>query len=194
MPKDNRPLFWLGVLLNIVKKDPYFSSFNPNGHELIKQEKCSSLAPPRSKFDKTQWAWQGVKLSQLISIFTSNNVWKFLIKIQLIKSNPKIVRGVNPPCLMPIRFNHASNHNHMGISNIFSVLVTISIHNCFVTKSNNNKNLSEIWIIKILARNWAIMKIIYLIRNKVWCIYFFYSFEESQKVTFLFDRSSSLHV
>ena len=31
------------------------------------------------------------------------NVWKFLIKIQLTKSNPKIIRGVNPPCLMPIR-------------------------------------------------------------------------------------------
>ena len=31
---------------------------NPNWHELRKQEKCSSLAPPRSKFYKTQWAWQ----------------------------------------------------------------------------------------------------------------------------------------
>ena len=28
--------------------------FNPNWHELRKQEKCSSLAPPRSKFYKTQ--------------------------------------------------------------------------------------------------------------------------------------------
>ena len=27
---------------------------NPNWHELRKQEKCSSLAPPRSKFYKTQ--------------------------------------------------------------------------------------------------------------------------------------------
>jgi hypothetical protein len=33
----------------------------------------------------------------LISIFTSENVGKFLTK-----SNP-IIRGVNPPCLMPIR-------------------------------------------------------------------------------------------
>ena len=33
----------------------------------------------------------------------SKNVWKFLIKIHLTKSNPKIIRGVNPPCLMPIR-------------------------------------------------------------------------------------------
>jgi hypothetical protein len=29
----------------------------------------------------------------LISIFTSKNVWKFLMKIQLTKSNPKIMRG-----------------------------------------------------------------------------------------------------
>ena len=40
-----------------------------------------------------------------MSIFTSKNVWKFLIKIQLTKSNPKIIGGVNPPCLMPIRVN-----------------------------------------------------------------------------------------
>ena len=38
-----------------------------------------------------------------MSIFTSKNVWKFLIKIQLTKSNPKIIKGINPPCLMPIR-------------------------------------------------------------------------------------------
>ena len=56
-----------------------------------------------SKFYKTQWSWQGVKLSWLISIFTSKNVWKSMIRIQLTKSNPKILRGVNPPCLMPIR-------------------------------------------------------------------------------------------
>ena len=59
----------------------------------------------KSKFDKTQWAWQGVKLSRLSSIFTSKNVWNFFIKIQLTKSNPKIIRGVNSPCLMTIRVN-----------------------------------------------------------------------------------------
>ena len=47
---------------------------NPNWHELRKQEKCSSLAPPRSIFYKTQWAWQGVKLTQLMSFFTSKKV------------------------------------------------------------------------------------------------------------------------
>ena len=47
----------------------------------------------RGKFYKTQWAWQGVKLSLLISIFTSKMFWKFLIQIQLTKSNPTIIRG-----------------------------------------------------------------------------------------------------
>ena len=32
--------------------------FNPHWHELWKQEKCSSLVPPRGIFYKTQWAWQ----------------------------------------------------------------------------------------------------------------------------------------
>ena len=45
-----------------------------------------------SKFYKTQLALQGVKLSQLISIFTSKNIWNFLIKIQQTKSNSKIIR------------------------------------------------------------------------------------------------------
>ena len=65
---------------------------NPNWHELWKLEKCSSLVPSRSKFHKTQRACQRVKLSRLISIFTSKNIWKFLIKIQLKKSNPKFTR------------------------------------------------------------------------------------------------------
>ena len=40
----------------------------------------------------SQWAWQVVTLSRLISIFTSKNVCKFLIKIQLTKSNSKFIR------------------------------------------------------------------------------------------------------
>ena len=71
----------------------------------MKVIKCSSLAPPRSLFCKTQWAWQGVKWSWLISIFTSKNVWKFLIIIQPTKSNPKIISRVNRLWLMPIRVN-----------------------------------------------------------------------------------------
>ena len=57
-----------------------------------KTKNISSLPPPRSKFYKTQWAWQGVKLTELMSIFTSKKVWKFLIQVQLTKSNPKITR------------------------------------------------------------------------------------------------------
>ena len=81
-------------------------TFNPNWHELRKQEKCSSLVPPRSKFYKTQWAWQGVKLTRLMSIFTSKKVWKLLIKIHLTKSDPKRTRGRKVPCLMPIRVKY----------------------------------------------------------------------------------------
>ena len=38
-----------------------------------------------------------------MSIYTSKKVWKFLIQIQLTKSNPKIASEVKVPCLMPIR-------------------------------------------------------------------------------------------
>ena len=40
-----------------------------------------------------------------MSIFTSKKVWKFLIKIQLTKYNPKRTRGWKVPSLMPIRVN-----------------------------------------------------------------------------------------
>ena len=77
----------------------------PNWHELRKQEKCLSLAPPRSKFYKTQWAWQSVKSTWLLSIFTSKKVLKFLIKIQLTKSDPKRTRGGKcpPSCQLGLR-------------------------------------------------------------------------------------------
>ena len=66
------------------------------------KKKCSSLAPPRSIFYKTQWAWLGVKLTRLRSIFTFKKVWKFLIKTQLTKSDPKRTSGWKVPSLMPI--------------------------------------------------------------------------------------------
>ena len=72
---------------------------NPNWHELWKQEKCSSLVPPRGIFYKTQWAWMGMKLTWLISIFTSEKVWFFFINIQLRKSDPKKTRGGKCPPL-----------------------------------------------------------------------------------------------
>ena len=58
-----------------------------------------------SIFYKTQKGWQGVKLTRLMSIFTSNKVWKFLMIIQLTKSDPKRTRVWKVPCLMPIRVN-----------------------------------------------------------------------------------------
>ena len=73
----------------------------PNWHELWKQEKCLSLAPPRKFFHKTRW----VRLTQLMSIFTSQNVSKFLIKIQLTKSDPKRASGGKCPPPMLIRVN-----------------------------------------------------------------------------------------
>ena len=67
--------------------------FYCNWHELRKQEKCSFLAHTRSKFYKTQWAWQGVKLTQMISIFTSKKVWKFFIQIQADKIQSQNDKG-----------------------------------------------------------------------------------------------------
>ena len=75
------------------------TGLNPHWHDLWKQEKCS----PRWILYKTQWACQGVKLTWLMSIFISKKVWKFLIKIQLTKSDPKRTRVWKVPSLMPIR-------------------------------------------------------------------------------------------
>ena len=85
--------FFVIILLHISLLFMYLVGVNPHWHELHKQEKCSSLEPPRGIFYKTQWAWQGVKLTPIMSIFTSKKVWKFLIKIPLTKSNPKRTRG-----------------------------------------------------------------------------------------------------
>ena len=63
------------------------SDINPVWHGITKQEKCSTLELPRGNFCKTQWAGQGVKITQLISIFTSKKVWKFLKKNELTKSD-----------------------------------------------------------------------------------------------------------
>ena len=80
-------------------------TFNPHWHEQWKQEKCSFLPPPRGICYKPRWAWQDVKLTRLMSIFTSKKVWKFLIKIQLTKSDPKRTRGGKcpPSCQLGLR-------------------------------------------------------------------------------------------
>ena len=52
-----------------------------------------------------QWAWLGVKLTRLMSIFTYKKVWNFFYKKSAEKSDPKKTRGWKVPCLMPIRVN-----------------------------------------------------------------------------------------
>ena len=89
-------------LMLISCQRTYHLSFNPNLHELRKQEKCSYLAPPMSKFYKAQWAWQGVKSTWLMSIFTSKKVWKFLIKKSADKIWSKNHKEVKVSPLMPI--------------------------------------------------------------------------------------------
>ena len=75
--------------------------FNLHWHELWKQEKCSSLVPSRSISYKTQWPWQGVKFTRLMSIFTSKKVWNFWWKfswqnlIQKVKGNKSILPHAN---------------------------------------------------------------------------------------------------
>ena len=89
-------IYWNSFRYRISAIERYFE-FNPNWYELRKQEKCSSLASSRCKFYKTQWAWHGVKLARLMSIFTPKKVWKFLLEIQLTKSDPKKTKDGNWP-------------------------------------------------------------------------------------------------
>ena len=84
------------------------------------KKKCSSLALPRSTFCKTQWPWQGVKLTRLVSIFTSKKVWNFLIKNQMTKSDKKRQGGGKCPALWQLGLNQfwghlgrATSHLHM---------------------------------------------------------------------------------
>ena len=71
---------------------------NPHWHEPSKQEICSSLAPPSGIFCKTQWAWQDVKLHQLMTFFTSKHVDKYSAeKIWSIKD-----KEIKVSLLMPI--------------------------------------------------------------------------------------------
>ena len=92
--------YWTNIYLSIF--EPFLTLIGMSSEN---KKNCSSLATSRSKFYKTQWAWQGVKLTGLMSIFTSKRVWNFFIQIQLTKSNLKITREVKVPCLMPIRVN-----------------------------------------------------------------------------------------
>ena len=89
---------------------------NPNWHELWKQGKCLSLAPPRSIFYKTKWAWYGVKLTLIdvnvhilrsLDIFDENSgdkIWSK--KDKGIKVSPSVPNRVKEGFLY-LRFFHA---------------------------------------------------------------------------------------
>ena len=59
----------LAGIKSILKVEPGVLTLIGMSYE--SKKKCSSLDPRRNKFYKTQWAWQGVRLTQLISIFAS---------------------------------------------------------------------------------------------------------------------------
>ena len=110
-------------------------NFNPHWHELWKQEKCSFLAPPRGIFYKTQWAWQGVKLTRLMSIFTSKIFDKNLPDKIWSKKDKEI--KVSP--LMSIRVN--KEPAELGTNTYISI---ISVHK--IQNVNNCNFLIEIMI------------------------------------------------
>ena len=87
-------------------------SIYPNWHELLKQEKCSSLAPPRNIFYKTQWT--AMCQINLIGV-------NFYIQKSLETLNKKTTEG-KMPCLTPIRENclefpktKQSSHSHVSL-------------------------------------------------------------------------------
>ena len=90
----------------------------PHWHELWKQEKCSSLAPPRGILCKTQWAWQDVKLHRLMTFFTSKHVDKYSAeKIWSIKD-----KEIKVSLLIPIWIIKPSGNEDYDNSRIKTVL------------------------------------------------------------------------
>ena len=83
-------------------------------------------------FYKTQRAC--VKLIRFMSIFTSNKVWKFLIKNQLTKSDPKRIGGGNcsPSCQLGLTLWYGADfalHIHRQVcSKIFKIMGHLNLH------------------------------------------------------------------
>ena len=95
-----RQAFWIHCCIQFIRNSGFSKNFLQKLTLFgMSSEKCSSLAPPRSIFYKTHWAWQGVKLIWLIRQFSPPK------KIQLTKSDPKRTSRRKVPCLMPIRVN-----------------------------------------------------------------------------------------
>ena len=110
-PFNNFPLFWTNMKV-LLAFQISFSSKEYVGFTYVLpcmtyvcsfHAWCSSLEPPCGVFYKTQWAWQVVKLTRLMSMFTSKKVWKFLIKNSADKIWFKIEKEIKVLPLMPIR-------------------------------------------------------------------------------------------
>ena len=78
-------------------------------------------------------------------IFTAKIVWKFLIQIQLTKSNPKITRGVKVPCLIPIRVNQVRRKHIEDIWDLSQQTLSDNYQNSFSFQIF--LNLFQIWVL-----------------------------------------------
>ena len=107
------------------------------------KKKKSSLVQPRIIFYKTQWAWQCIKLTWLMSDFTYKKVWKFLIKIQLTKSDPKRMRNGKCPPSCQLGLSWFLFMNFRAI--LFSFSFFHSYHFAILANKLHNFALEELW-------------------------------------------------
>ena len=93
-------ILWAEQLKESAEKKEFLSFFNPVWHDVGNWKARKMLI---FRATKGQWAGQGVKITRLMSIFTSNKVWKFLKK----KSADKIWfnkdKGIKMSSPMPNR-------------------------------------------------------------------------------------------
>ena len=80
---------WINDGATAVCKVIHMEILNPNWHELWKEEKCSSFAPPWSKFYKTQWASNYPNWSQ----FSPPKMFRNFEKISADKIQSKNYKG-----------------------------------------------------------------------------------------------------
>ena len=78
------------------------SQINPNWHELLKQEKSSSLAPPRGIFYRTQWA----RHQKSLEIFDKK-------KVDKSDQKKKPGGGKCPSCQLGLRTVHTSTSSYL---------------------------------------------------------------------------------
>ena len=124
-----------------------FLLFNPNWHEIRKQEICSSSAPLKSKFYKTQWAWQGVKLTWFMAIFDENSARKIWSK-----KDKKISPHANASTVFwwkPVRWS-------MAATSLINPTVALSLRN-YIVGLYDEKNKCN--FLKILVPLWSIQNI-----------------------------------